>query len=89
MERLVGRLLLVAVLAAFASLAAGIGLWLAGGAAAPWLLNAGLVILMATPFVRLLFSALEFARARDWLFAGAAAVVMAILMVSAFYSRSA
>ncbi len=89
MERFVGRLLLVAVLAAFASLTAGIGFWLAGAHPAAWLLNAGLLILMATPFVRILFSALEFATARDWFFAGAAAIVMAILLTSAFYSRSA
>lgn len=89
MERRIGRLLLLVVLAAFVCLAAGIASWLAGAAAAPWLLNAGIVVLMATPFLRVLFSALEFASARDWVFAGAATAVLAILLVSAFYSRSA
>jgi hypothetical protein len=85
----VGQILLCGVLAAFACLAIGIGLWLTGGAPAATLLNAGIVILMATPFVRVLASALEFAAARDWWFALAAAVVLAILLASMFYSRSA
>jgi uncharacterized membrane protein len=85
----VGQILLCGVLAAFGCLAIGIGLWLAGAASAVPLLNAGIVILMATPFVRVLASALEFAAARDWWFALAATVVLAILLVSMFYSRSA
>jgi hypothetical protein len=89
MERRVGQLLLVAVLTAFVCLAAGIGLWLAGAAPAGMLLNAGILVLMATPFVRVLASGLEFAGSRDWPFALAAAAVLAILLVSAFYSRSA
>lgn len=89
MERRVGQVLLLGVLAAFICLAAGIGLWLAGSVAAPGLLDAGIVILMATPFVRVLFSALEFASARDWLFAAAATAVLAILVASMVYSRSA
>jgi uncharacterized membrane protein len=89
MEHRIGRLLLLVVLAAFVCLTAGVGSSLAGAAAAPALLNAGIVLLMATPVLRVLFSVLEFARAREWVFASAAATVLAILLASAFYSRSA
>ena len=89
MEQWVGRVLLVGVLTAFVCLALGIGLWLTGAASAGMLLDAGIVVLMATPFVRVLASALEFAAARDWPFALAGAAVLAILLASMFYSRSA
>jgi hypothetical protein len=89
MERWVGRLLLLGIMAAFLCFAIGIGLWLAGAAAATPLLDAGIVILMATPFVRVLASGLEFAAARDWFFALAATAVLAILLASLVYSRSA
>jgi hypothetical protein len=88
-ENWVARLLLVGVLAAFVCLTAGIGLWLTGAASAGVLLNAGIVILMVTPLVRVLASAVEFAAARDWRFAIAGAAVLAILLASMFYSRSA
>lgn len=89
MERGAARLLLGGVVAAFACLAAGVGLWLAGAAAGDWLLDAGLIILMATPALRVFLSALEFAAARDWLFTAAAAAVLAVLAASILYSRSA
>lgn len=89
MERRVGQLLLLGVLTAFACLAVGVGLWLAGAGASGVLLDAGIVILMATPFVRVLASAFEFAAARDWLFAVAAMAVLSILLASMLYSRSA
>jgi uncharacterized membrane protein len=88
-ERRVGQLLLLGVLTAFACLAIGIGLWLAGATGATTLLNAGILVLMATPFVRVLASALEFAGARDWRFALAATAVLAILLAATLYSRSA
>lgn len=89
MARRVGRLLWLCVLTAFACLAGGTALWLAGAGPASWLLNAGILVLMATPFLRVLLSALEFAWVRDWLFAAAATAVLMILIASLFYSRSA
>jgi uncharacterized membrane protein len=42
-------------------------------------LRAGLVILMATPALRVLVSVIECASRRDWLFAGLTATVLLVL----------
>lgn len=89
MERRAAQLLWLCVVTSFACLAAGVALLLAGSGASAWLLNAGILVLMSAPFLRVLFSALEFAGARDWPFAAAATAVLAILLASMFYSRSA
>ena len=87
MERLAGRLLLGGVWIASGCLLSGRVLWLTGAAPDP-LLNAGLVILMATPVLRVLLSAVDYARGGDWRFAAAAGAVLAILLLSVVYSRS-
>lgn len=89
MERRLAQLLLGGVVTAAASLALGLALWLAGAGAGGPLLNLGLVVLMATPVLRVAFSAVETIRSRDWTFAAAAVAVLAILAASIFYSRSA
>jgi uncharacterized membrane protein len=85
-----GRFLFASVVAASASLIAGLAAWLGGfEAAGAVLMHVGLVILMATPAVRVLLSIVEYARERDWAFAATAGVVLAILVASVFYaSRS-
>ena len=46
--------------------------------------RAGLIILMATPALRVLVSAIEYTGHRDWLFAGLTATVLLVLAGSLF-----
>lgn len=46
------------------------------------LIQLGLLVLMATPVARVAFSVVGFARERDWFYAGAAAAVLALLLIS-------
>lgn len=69
-------------------LAVGLALWLAGATdPATVTLNAGLIILMATPVVRLVWALLEEVRAREWRFVALGVVVLALLCVSLLISR--
>lgn len=79
-----GRLLIVGVIVSAALLTAGLALWLAhpDGFAAGWLLNAGLVVLMATPIMRVFVSFAEYVRIRDWLFVATTLVVLVELAVT-------
>jgi uncharacterized membrane protein len=65
-------------------LAVGLLLELGGmpGGAAATVTSAGLVILMATPLVRVAASVAEYLLARDWLFATLTALVLGILLSS-------
>ena len=83
LERLIGRLLRIGVVAATVCL--GLGLAAAGvaPAAGTWLLHAGLIILIATPAARVVLSIVEYAIARDWTFAGLSAVVLLELIAGA------
>jgi uncharacterized membrane protein len=86
MERRIGQLLLTGVLAAAACLLAGLAAWMLGAGGAG-LMNAGLIVLMATPVLRVALSIAEYARVRDWLFVATACCVLAILVASIVYSR--
>lgn len=77
------RLLRLATWAAAALLFAGLIAWLAGASPAPVMLHAGLLLLMATPVVRVVMALVEYVKAGDWLFAGLTAVVLACLAVPA------
>jgi uncharacterized membrane protein len=79
-----GRLLQVGVLTSAACLALGLVLWMAGAAAGPAnaLLTAGLVILMATPILRVIVSLVEYVRMRDWFFVGTTVLVFGVLIVT-------
>jgi uncharacterized membrane protein len=83
LEILIGRLLLTGV--SVATLCLGLGL--AAAAVAPaaswWLLNAGLIILIATPAARVVLSIVEYASERDWTFAALSAVVLLELIAGA------
>jgi uncharacterized membrane protein len=80
LERIMGRLLVTGVVVSALLLAAGLALWLAHPSAAGLrLLNAGLIVLMATPILRVLVSFSEYVRLRDWIFVGATLVVLAEL----------
>ena len=74
-----GRLLLVGVLASATCLTAGLLLTLAGRSAEV-ILTTGLVLLMATPILRVIVSIVEYVRMRDWFFV---AVTMFVLLVLA------
>lgn len=80
-EALAGRLLGAGVAVSAACLGTGLALWLAGTAAgaADALLLGGLVLLMATPTLRVVVAVVEALRARDWPLAAAAGAVLLVL----------
>jgi uncharacterized membrane protein len=84
LEVQLGRLLQAGVLTSAAFLAIGLVLWMAGAAdgAANALLTAGLVILMATPILRVIVSLAEYVRMRDWFFVVTTVLVFAVLLVT-------
>ena len=79
LERHLGRLLVTGVIVSAMLLAAGLALWLArpDGARAAWLLSSGLVVLIATPIMRVVLSLAEYVRLREWFFV---ATTMAVLI---------
>ena len=84
LEVILGRVLLAGVLSSSACLAVGLIMWMAGGypVAANRVLAAGLIVLMATPILRVVVSLVEYLRMRDWFFAATTIVVLAVLMVA-------
>jgi uncharacterized membrane protein len=84
LERTLGRILVTGVVVSALLLAGGLALWLAHPSAAGLrLLNAGLIVLMATPILRVLVSFAEYVRIRDWIFAGATVIVLIELGLAA------
>ena len=84
LERQLGRLLVTGVVVSAVLLASGLALWLrdAAGASAVWLLDAGLIALMATPILRVVVSFAEYIRMRDWFFVAMTMVVLAELTLT-------
>ena len=80
----VGRLFVAGVSVSSALLAVGLALFLLApdAPAASQLLNAGLLVLMATPMLRVLLSIVEYVRMGDWLFASTTLAVIAELSVT-------
>jgi uncharacterized membrane protein len=85
LEGLLGRLMLAGVMLSAASLAIGLALWLAAGEGTR-LLNFGLIVLLATPMLRVAVSFLEAVRLRDWFFVGATLTVVLLLSASVLLS---
>ena len=85
MEHLIGIVLRAGVTASSVCLAAGLVLSLAtsGGAMPGFLLNAGIVILLATPVARVIVSTVQYASERDWAFATLTFIVLLELVASA------
>ena len=83
-ETLLGRLLLAGVLSASACLAAGLMLSLihAAPSIANGLLTLGLMLLMATPILRVVVSLVEYARMREWFFVATTLIVLIVLFVT-------
>jgi uncharacterized membrane protein len=90
LERHLGRLLVTGILASAILLTIGLGLWLwqPQSAAAMWLLNAGLMVLMATPMMRVVVSFAEYVGMRQWFFAGVTIVVLVELAVTVLFALS-
>ena len=84
LERQLGRLLVTGVVVSAVLLAGGLALWLrdAAGASTVWLLDAGLIALMATPILRVVVSFAEYVRMRDWFFVAMTMVVLAELTLT-------
>jgi uncharacterized membrane protein len=78
LERQLGRLLLTGVLVSALCLSVGLILFVNDmtSPAASRFLNAGLIVLMATPILRVVISAVEYVRMRDWFFATTTLIVL-------------
>lgn len=84
LDRRLGVVLHAGVLVSAVLLAAGLlltmaGLWPEAGRA---LLHAGLLVLMATPMLRVAISALEYLRLRDWFFFATSFAVLLVLVAT-------
>jgi uncharacterized membrane protein len=84
LELTLGRLLQAGVIASASCLAAGLLAWMA---AAPSVfstdaLTLGLIILMATPILRVAVSLIVYVRMRDWFFVGTTIMVFVLLAVT-------
>jgi uncharacterized membrane protein len=84
LERLIGIVLRAGVVISSTCLAVGLLLYLAtGGALAALLLNAGIVVLLATPLARVVVSTVQYVSQRDWRFAALTFIVLLELVASA------
>jgi uncharacterized membrane protein len=84
LERVIGGVLRGGVIASSVSLTVGLLLSLGGiEPAASILLNAGIIILLATPVSRVIVSTVEYVAERDWTFATLTFVVLLELIASA------
>jgi len=85
LERLIGIVLRGGVMVSSACLAAGLLLSLVTGdrGVAGFLLNAGIVVLLATPLARVVVSTVQYVSERDWAFATLTFVVLLELIASA------
>jgi uncharacterized membrane protein len=76
-----GRVLVVGVIVSAIVLGAGLVMEFAGANAHP-VLTGGLIVLMATPILRVAVSLVEYIRMRDWFFAATATAVLLVLLTS-------
>ena len=85
LERLIGTVLRAGVIASSACLTIGLLLALATGgtAVSAFLLNAGIVVLLATPVARVIVSTVQYVSERDWPFATLTFIVLLELVASA------
>jgi len=86
LELTLGRLLHAGVITSALCLAAGLVLSMALGrsAVASGALTMGLVILMATPIMRVVVSLVVYVRMRDWFFVWTTVMVFVLLSVTIF-----
>lgn len=90
LEVTLGRLLATGVAVSAVLLAIGLTTWLIDPqrAAALWLLNAGLIVLMATPILRVIVSFAEYVTMRQWFFAVVTIVVLIELAITVIVAVS-
>jgi uncharacterized membrane protein len=88
LEARLGRLLVTGVTISASALGVGLLVWLIApsSTAANLLLKIGLFVLMATPILRVIVSAVEYFRMRDWFFVATTLAVLAVLGVTIFYA---
>ena len=88
LEHQLGLLLVTGVTTSAVLLAAGVALVLAwpGATLGPWLLTFGLVILMATPMLRVLVSCAEYVKLKEWFFVATTLIVLAELTMTVIYA---
>jgi uncharacterized membrane protein len=83
LERIIGTVLRVGVNTSTVCLACGVALFfLSGSPIASILLQAGIVILFATPVARVVVSIVQYAGERDWTFTTLTAIVLVELLAS-------
>ena len=84
LEERLGRLLKLGAEASAVCLLIGLTLWIAGGPERDTniLLSAGLLILMATPIVRVIVSLVAYTRMRDWFFVTTTVIVFGVLIAT-------
>jgi uncharacterized membrane protein len=81
LEDLLGRVLVTGVVASASILAVGLIAELAGANGHP-VLRLGLILLMATPILRVVVSLVEYTRMRDWFFVATTGAVLIVLVTS-------
>lgn len=81
LEDLLGRVLVTGVVVSATILGIGLVLELAGANAHP-VLRLGLILLMATPILRVAVSLVEYLRIRDWFFSFTTGAVLLVLLTS-------
>jgi uncharacterized membrane protein len=81
LERVLARWLAVGTTLSTGLLAVGLAGWMVGGPSplSAGCMHGGLLVLMATPVVRVLASVVEYARERDWAFVATTLAVLAVL----------
>lgn len=84
LELTLGRVLHAGLLASAVCLAAGLVLWMLQGptSLSNIALTFGLVVLMATPIMRVVVSLVAYVRMRDWFFVATTVVVFVLLAVT-------
>jgi uncharacterized membrane protein len=92
LEVQIGRMLVAGVTISALLLAIGLVMWLfdPGDWNALWLLNAGLIVLMATPILRVIVSLAEYVGMRQWFFVAVTTLVLlelTVTVVVAFLKR--
>jgi uncharacterized membrane protein len=86
-ERLIAKLMQVGGRICAVCLVSGLVLWMIGGSALGWrLLQAGLIVLMAMPALRICLTIVESFRMKDRLFLAATVTVALILGATLLYA---
>jgi uncharacterized membrane protein len=88
LERHLGRIFVAGLALSASALASGLLLFLFAPqmALTPILLNAGLVILMATPMLRVVVSVVEYVKMEDWFYVYLTVAVLLELSVAVIYA---